>query len=168
MIEISSLAEKGEYVSSGGSLDADPLRVVDALQEVQLLDCKVSPLTATAALLFELRTALQIDIGNSAVLVVRGLRKFSWSWLAGYRPLVAATIVSSAPKFDLDSFTMEFGLFPDADLIVTGNSAEFYLLEVDGIGEAIPNYVDADLASIRGALPTWSSRCTVLQASSSR
>jgi len=167
MIEISSLIENGEYVSSAGSLDADPLRVVDALQEAQLLDCKVSPLIATAALLFELRTALQIDVGNSAVLVVRGLRRFSWSWLAGYKSLVAASIMSSTPKFDLGSFHMELGLFPDADLVVVGNSAEFYVLEVDGIGKAPPDYVDDDLTSIRGALPTWSSRCTVVQASNS-
>ena len=44
----------------------------------QLLDSRVCHLTPTAALLFELRTSLQFEVGNSALLVVRDLRSFEW------------------------------------------------------------------------------------------
>lgn len=50
--------------------EADALREVDSLQEAQLLDVQVDALRSRACLLFDCRGALQIEMGNTAVLVV--------------------------------------------------------------------------------------------------
>ncbi|MFJ2646194.1 hypothetical protein ACIO1C_05625 [Streptomyces sp. NPDC087420] len=76
MISINDLFQARPDSPVLGSIEVDPLREVDALQEAQLLDSRVCHLTSTAALLFELRTSLQFEVGNSALLVVRGLRSF--------------------------------------------------------------------------------------------
>lgn len=79
MISVNDLAGEGVRVPSRpGAAEPDPLREPDALQEALLLDCRVSRVTSTAALLFGLRTALRFDEGNAALLVVRGLRSFGW------------------------------------------------------------------------------------------
>jgi hypothetical protein len=155
-------------VSAPDAVEADPLRDVDALREAQLLDSRVYPLTATAALLIELRTSLQFDAGNSALLVVRGLRSFRWNSSAVPLPLMALSVMSSMPECSGDSFRTSIGFFPEAELIVLGDAADFYVLEVEGIGEVPPDYSDGSLTNVQNALPSWSSECSLLQSSSSR
>ncbi|MFD0026608.1 hypothetical protein [Streptomyces sp. NPDC058382] len=147
-----------------GPAEVDPLTEVDALQEAQLLDCRVCALTSTAALLFELRTSLQFDQGNAALLVVRGLRSFDWNAPEAPGPLSALTVVSSVPHRSGDSLAVRLGLFPEGRLDVAGRAAEFYVLDVAGIGDVPPDYVETDLRSVRAALPSWSSVSSVLQA----
>lgn len=156
-LEISALVE---------AADPDPLREVDTLQEAQLLDSRVCPLTSTAALLFELRTSLQFDVGNAALLVVRGLSSFGWKSPAARVPLTAFTVVSSLPDRAAGSFRARFGFFPDAQLDVAGTQAEFYVLEVDGISDVPPDYSGMSQDRIERELPSWSSMCNPLQASS--
>ncbi|MEY9212450.1 hypothetical protein NI17_005570 [Thermobifida halotolerans] len=141
---------------------------MDALQEAQLLDSQVCHLTSTAALLFELRTSLQIDLGNSALLVVRGLASFNWNSPTNRLPLAALTVVSSVPGRLDGFFHGKFGFFPEGELVVVGDLAEFYVLEVEGIGDVPPDYSSMDLKRIQGSLPSWSSACALLQASISR
>ncbi|MER6733177.1 hypothetical protein [Streptomyces puniciscabiei] len=155
--EISALAE---------AADPDPLREADALQEAQLLDSRVCQLTSTAALLFELRTSLQFDTGNAALLVVRGLTSFGWKSSVVQFPLAALTVVSSLPDRATDSFRAKFEFFPDAQLDVVGKQAEFYVLEVDGIGDVPPDYTELSQERIERELPSWSSMCTPLHMSS--
>ncbi|THA73062.1 hypothetical protein E6R60_25745 [Streptomyces sp. A0642] len=149
------------------SAEPDPLREVDALQESQLLDSRVCQLTSTAALLFELRTSLQFEVGNAALLVVRGLHSFGWSSPAVRGPLTALTVVSSVPDRLRNSFRARFAFFPDAQLEVVGDLAEFHVLAVEGMGDVPPDYSDADLEHVQEALPSWSSACSPLQASRS-
>ncbi|MFG2428521.1 hypothetical protein [Streptomyces sp. NPDC048590] len=171
----------------GGTAWPDPLREPDALREAQLLECRVSQLTSTASLLFELRTAMQIDEGNAALLVMRGLRSLDWT--AGTAPEgpTARTVVSGVPGRLDDLFRAEFSFFPDSRLEILGERAEFYVLEAQGIGDVPPDYTEPDAtgpgrtepdapepgrsesgtAPPRGLLPSWDSRCTVLRASGS-
>ncbi|MFG3350341.1 hypothetical protein ACGF1Z_35520 [Streptomyces sp. NPDC048018] len=168
MISINDLVHARPYPEVLGSVEVDPLQEADALQEAQLLDSRVCHLTSTAALLFELRTSLQFEVGNSALLVVRGLRSFDWKSPTQQFPLAALTVVSSAAD-RLGTFhraRLEF--FPEAHLAVAGDVAEFYVLEVEGIGDVPPDYLSGDLKEVQGALPSWSSACNLLQASISR
>ncbi|MEK2479128.1 hypothetical protein [Streptomyces noursei] len=141
---------------------------MDALQEAQLLGSRVCHLTSTAALLFELRTSLQFEEGNSALLVFRGLRSFDWSLPIKQAPLAALTVASSVPGQLGESFYVRFEFFPEAYLSVVGDLAEFYVLELEGIGEVPPDYSSMELTQVQDALPSWSSACSLLQASFSR
>ncbi|WP_460065057.1 hypothetical protein [Streptomyces sp. YKOK-I1] len=168
MISIDDLIHARPYSAVIDPVEVDPLREVDALQEVQLLDSRVSHLTATAGLLFELRTSLQFEVGNSALLVVRGLRSFHWNSPTRHVPLAAFTVVSSVPDRLGESIRTRFDFFPEAHLTVSGDLAEFYVLEAEGIGDVPPDYSDMSLKQVREALPSWSSACNLLQASMSR
>ncbi|MFD7547057.1 hypothetical protein [Streptomyces sp. NPDC059816] len=156
------------FSTAADAVEVDPLRDVDALQESQLLDSRVCNLTSTATLLFELRTSLQFDVGNSALLVVRGLRSFDWKSPVRQGPLAALTVVSSVPDRVGEFFRLRFGFFPEAHFAVTGELAEFYVLECEGIGDVPPDYSGMDLKQVQEALPSWSSACSLLQASRSR
>jgi hypothetical protein len=165
MISINDLVHARSYPEVIGSVEVDPLREADALQEAQLLDSRVCHLTSTAALLFELRTSLQFEVGNSALIVVRGLRSFDWKPPTKQFPLAALTVVSSTADRLGDSHRARFEFFPEAHLAVSGDLAEFYVLEVEGIGDVPPDYSSGDLKKVQGALPSWSSACNLLQAS---
>ncbi|WP_261719709.1 hypothetical protein [Streptomyces sp. FZ201] len=165
MTLVKDLVHARPYPESLGSVDMDPFREADALQEAQLLDSRVCHLTATAALLFELRTSLQFEEGNAALLVVRGLRSFGWKSPGKQVPLAALTVVASAAEREDDSLRASFEFFPEARLVVEGDLAEFYVLEVEGIGDVPPDYSSGDLKTVQGALPSWSSACSLLQAS---
>ncbi|MFJ6509295.1 hypothetical protein [Streptomyces sp. NPDC091879] len=165
MISINDLVNASPYPEFFGSVEVDPLREADALQEAQLLDSRVCHMTSTAALLFELRTSLQFDVGNSALLVVRGLHSFSWKSPTKRVPLAALTVVSSAAERSDDSIHARFEFFPKAHLTAVGDLAEFYVLDVDGIEDVPPDYSSGDLKKVEGALPSWSSACSLLQAS---
>ncbi|MFJ7152295.1 hypothetical protein ACIQVT_29570 [Streptomyces sp. NPDC100445] len=167
MISLNSLvASKCEISTLAEVADPNPLIEADSLQEAQLLDSRVSQLTSTAALLFELRTSLQFDVGNAALLVVRGLSLFGWKSSAVQVPLAAMTVVSNVPYRAPGSFRAKFGFFPGAQLEVAGAQAEFYVLEVDGISDVPPDYSAMSQEHIAGELPAWSSMCHPLQASS--
>ncbi|WP_411112302.1 hypothetical protein [Streptomyces sp. c-19] len=141
---------------------------MDALQESQLLDSRLCHLTSTAALLFELRTSLQFEVGNAALLVVRGVNSFMWNSPTAQVPLTALTVISSVPDRVNGSFRARFGFFPGAHLEVVGDLAEFFVLAVEGIGDVPPDYSDVDLRHVQDGLPSWCSACIPLQASSSR
>ncbi|TRV71557.1 hypothetical protein FKN01_31580 [Streptomyces sp. 130] len=150
----------------GDPIDWDPLREPDALQEVGLLDCRICPLTGRAGLLLDMRTALQYRAGNAALLVVRGLQAFRWHEEALERGLLNFAVMSSAPSTVKKTWQMDIGLFPDGELRVAGTAAEFYLVDVNGIPEAPPDYQRRGLREVRDDLSWWDSDCTVLQSSS--
>ncbi|WP_406329887.1 hypothetical protein [Streptomyces sp. NBC_00203] len=153
-----------DYRQAPEPIDWDPLKEQDALHDAQLLDCRVCPTANRAALLFDMRTASHYPTGNSALLVVRGLQSFHWSGAPQQQKLMAFSVMSSRPSGVADGgLRLELEFFPDGDHSVSGDRADFYLLEVHGIPEAPPSYPGRDLDQVRHELPSWNSDCTVLQ-----
>ncbi|MFD9039310.1 MULTISPECIES: hypothetical protein [Streptomyces] len=153
-----------DYRPAPEVVDWDPLKEQDALQDAQLLDCRVCPTANRAALLFDMRTASYYPTGNSALLVVRGLRSFHWSGEPQQQKLMAFSVMSSRPSRVVDGgLRLELQFFPGGDQSVSGDHADFYLLEAHGIPEAPPIYPGHDLDQVRHDLPSWNSDCTVLQ-----
>lgn len=145
----------------------DPLKERDALEDAQLLDSRVCPIANRAALLFDMRTASYYPTGNSALLVVRGLRSFHWSGGPQSQNLMAFSVTSSRPSEVASSgLRLELEFFPDGDFSVGGDQVDFYLLEVHGIPEAPPSYPGHHLDQVRHELPRWASACIVLESSS--
>ncbi|MFF8679378.1 hypothetical protein ACF07F_15855 [Streptomyces sp. NPDC015237] len=147
----------------------DPLREQDALQDAQLLDCRVCPTANRAALLFDMRTASYYPTGNSALLVVSGLQSFHWSGSSQQQKLMAFSVTSSRVFGSTgDGWRVDLEFFPDGTHYVRGKHADFYLLEAHGIPEAPPGYPGRELDQVRHELPSWNSDCTVLESATTR
>ncbi|MFJ7996638.1 hypothetical protein ACIQ7D_05665 [Streptomyces sp. NPDC096310] len=144
---------------AGTGAGTNPLRETDALQEAQLLDLRWHALSSTLGLLFELRTAMQFDVGTAAVLMVRGARECAWDASPAQSPLTAWNVVGSEPSRAAGSFGMTLSFYPRAGLRLAGESAEFYVVDVPGLGDTPPDYVEAasDISNLGQRLPSWAS-----------
>jgi hypothetical protein len=136
--------------------EADALTESDALQEAQLLDVRLDALRSSVWLLFDCRGALQIEMGNTAVIVAYGLRRFSWVAQPRGR-LTARTVVSSEPIVRGGLWSLSLGFVPSARLELEADAAEFFVGDVPGCDEAPPNYTETDEPTIRAGVPSWTS-----------
>jgi hypothetical protein len=136
--------------------EADALTERDALQEAQLLDVRLDTLRSTVWLLFDCKGAVQIEMGNTAIVVAHGVHRFSWT--ADRRgPYTAWTVVGSEPRAQRGvwSFTLSFA--PSARLEVQATSAEFFVGDVPGCDNPQPNFATEDDETIRNGLAGWES-----------
>lgn len=163
---VEELLREPRIHADSAAAEVDPLLERDALQETQLLDVRVHSLSSAVGLLFELRTALQFEAGGAGVLVVRGLREFHWRAAPVESRLTAWTVVGSEPKREAGTFSLKMDCYPQAALQLCGASAEFYVIDVPGIGETPPDYTDADERTIESKLVGWSAPFSLLQATS--
>jgi hypothetical protein len=136
--------------------EADALTETDALQEAQLLDVRLDALRSTVWLLFDCRGALQIQMGNTAVIVAYGLHRLSWVGQPRGR-LTAWTVVRSTPVARDGVWSLSLGFVPSGGLELEADSSEFFVGNVPGCDEAPPNYTEKDDATIRAGLPGWTS-----------
>ncbi|WP_157434249.1 hypothetical protein [Actinoalloteichus sp. GBA129-24] len=135
--------------------------------ETQVLEVRADVLRSTVGILFDLRTALQIDVGNTGLLVVRGLRECHW--LSDGSPATSLTswnVIASSPDFSSGVFQVTLSFFPNARFRVSGISSTFYILDVPEIGDAPPDYGDGDGDVLRAGLPGWSSPYSIIQITS--
>jgi hypothetical protein len=137
--------------------DPNPLTEDDALQEAQLLSVRFGAVTGAAGLLFELRTALQLDEGNTGLLVAHGVRELVWS--APERDGRTAWTVGGSTVVRRPRFELELGLWPSpgAQLRLAAERAAFFIGDVPSLGDAPPDYGEDDEAAIRAALADWDS-----------
>ena len=136
--------------------EADALTESGALQEAQLLDVRLDVLRSTAWLLFDCRGALQIEMGNTAVISAHGVRRLSWVAKARGR-LTSWSVVASNPSVIDSTWSLSLAFAPNARLELEAESAEFFVGDVAGCDEAPPDYTEADDETIRAGLPNWSS-----------
>jgi hypothetical protein len=136
--------------------EADPLTENGALQEAQLLDVRFDALRGTVGLLFELRLALQLREGNTGVLIARGVRQLSWAAEQRSTLRTAWTVGGSIPRNEDRLFSLELGLWPNAQLALVAESAAFFAGDVPGL-DRIPDYADDDEVTVRSQLAGWHS-----------
>jgi hypothetical protein len=154
------LAAPPTFVHTRLPREEDPLRERDVLLEAQLLDARLDLLSGSIGLLFETRVALQIDRGNTGLLVLRGPRDFRWLSGVPLRPMRAHWLASSTPGSDGEGFSMRlgFGLQESGSVLnLTGAVAEFYVGDVPGLEEAPPDYTGVGRAGVRGRVADWGS-----------
>jgi len=138
-------------------MEMNPLTESGALREAQLLEMRVDVLTSTAGLLFDLRNALQLRTGDTAVLVVLGLREVSWSAELRMTARTAWNVVKSEPTSASGTVIVEFAFVPDARLRLAANSAEFFVGHVAGLSDVPPDFTSDAEATIHAGLASWSS-----------
>jgi hypothetical protein len=95
-------------------------------------------------------------MGNTAVIVAYGLHRLSWVGQPRGR-LTAWTVVRSEAVAKGGTWSLSLGFVPSAQLELEAGSCEFFVGNVPGCDEAPPNYTEADDATIRAGLPSWTS-----------
>jgi hypothetical protein len=146
-------------------LDSDPLRAEDALQEAQLVNLSFDAIESRVALLFDLRTALQLRLGNAGILVLRGVRHVVWSQENRPTRRTAWNAIGSSPSVENGAFDLKVAFVPDATLhVIAQNQAEFYEVTMD-LPEQPPDYTRDDDARIEAGNPAWDKTANVVGSS---
>ena len=138
--------------------EMDPLTEDGALREGQVQDIRVEALTSIVAVLIDMRLALHIEGANTAVLVVHGVRDFTWRtsrWKPG--SMLAWNIADSVVEERNDGLFMDLDMIPNGQLTLTGHSAAFYAGDIAGGWEAPPDYGEIGTDRTHPGLAQWSS-----------
>ncbi|QIS06237.1 hypothetical protein F5X71_31550 [Nocardia brasiliensis] len=128
----------GDHVRAAEVVQWNPLVTEDLLLEACVLDIRYMPHIASVGLLLDLRTALQIDEGNTGLLVIEQALDLK---ILTERPhgLKVSTIVGSVPHVSFPmGYSIEIACMPSSLISVSGERAYFHVGDVDGIGEAQP------------------------------
>jgi len=139
--------------------EMDPLTEDDALQEAQVLDVRFDALAGVIAILFELRQALQLQEASTGVLVARGVRELGWTGPERDTALTAWSVGSSVPSAKDRLFGLSLVLWPHpgARLMLTAESAAFFVGDVPGLSEAPPDYSQGDRRALDSEVAGWDS-----------
>jgi hypothetical protein len=153
-------------VSIDAPPDSDPLTVEDALQEAQLIDVRFEAIESRIALLFDLRMALQLRLGNAGVLVLRDVETLMWSQEARPTSRTAWNVVGSSPSVDGATLDLKLYFAPNAELRAIAHGwAEFYELEMPDLPATPPDYMREDDSTIEAGIPGWSKTARVVGSS---
>jgi hypothetical protein len=134
--------------------EMDALTEPDALQEAALVDVRLSALDNSVGLLFDLRGALQLQDGDTAILIAREVARMSWDALSRSGRTWYAT-TRSVPDTSGDRFAFSLGLVPDARLTLEAAGAEFYVGAMAGVDGPPPDLVADDDATVLSGMPRW-------------
>lgn len=161
MTKIAHLATRS--FAAGPPPAVNPLTERDALQEAQLLAIRFDVAAGSAAMLFELRVALQLHDTNTGVLAVHDVRRFTWSAPERTTSRTAWTVGGSEVRAVDGLFSMELGLWPSpgARLELLAGTAAFFAGDVPGLSDVPPDYVEDDDETIRSNLASWDSPITI-------
>lgn len=144
--------------------EADALVEPDALLEAALLDVKVDTTTSSVWLLFDCQGALQLEMGNTAVVVVRDVTDLQWRTEPRTQRMWRA-VMGWQPAASDDGFSCIADLTSGSRLQVAGAAAEFYVGDIPGGDEPPPDFTSTSDAEIRGGLASWASEFDVVHAS---
>ncbi len=159
-VSIEELLQSSDRRQHAAIPEMDALEEADALQEADLVDVRFDIGGSSLAMLFDLRTALQFRLANTAVLVVRDVEQVHWVAThesALSRGRVAHYVMSSTPVTGEGGFAFELVCLRGWHLHIAGSSAEFFVGDIPGLAGVPPNFVDDDDRSIADAMPAWGS-----------
>jgi len=143
--------------------EANALVDTDALQEAALIEIRLSMVTSSAWLLFDCRGALQIEMGNTAVVVVSDVQDAHWSG-GSLGPRIWRSVLGWTPRTIKGMLSLTADVSPGGHLKIVGKAGEFYVGDVPGGDEAPPDFVSASDAEIRSGLAGWSSEFELVHA----
>jgi hypothetical protein len=150
-----------------GTPEADALSETDALQEAQLISLRFDAVEGSVWLLFDCGGALQIESGNTAILVAQQIRSFSWIAEAP-KGRMARIVMGSVPRQEHDTWSLDLDMLPAARLLVEAEKSEFFVGDVPGGDDPPPDYAEADEEEVRIRTASWSSEFVPVYAVFSR
>ncbi|MBV6760811.1 hypothetical protein [Rhodococcus opacus] len=161
MSTIESIVRSALHQSPIGATDWDPLRIEDSLQECALLDVRHFASSSAVALLLDLRTALHLDVGNTALVVIGGVSSYSWVSDTVEADIMMRTVVGSYPTLTDSEYKLEVACSPRSVFLATGKWASFFEGNVTDIGESQPDLASDDPATLASGFPNWRSELEV-------
>jgi hypothetical protein len=135
----------------------DPLAEQDALQEAQVVEVVFDPTARRLGLLFDLRQALQLRLGNTGLITFEGVEEFSWSGADRATPLTAWTVVGSVPELRDGHIRFDLFFVPDGELHVLALGSAFYVGDVAHLPPAPPDFIEATSEEIAVGMPSFGS-----------
>src|SRR2546430_982186 len=129
--------------SYAASPEMDALTEPGALMEAQFIAGRLDAVRSEAWLLFDCRGALQIRMGNTAIVVAKAVRRFAWQTKRAGRP-TAWTIVGSEPAAVEGVWSLSLTFVPEARLEIEAEAAEFFVGNLPGGDDAPPDFGEAD------------------------
>lgn len=139
--------------------ESDALVEIDSLQEADLVDVRLEASKSLLAMIFDLRTALQFRLANTAVIAFRGVHNLNWNSTEsqGTRH-VAHYVMSSKPMIMTTGIALELVCLNGWSLKVEAASAEFFVGSMPKLPDAQPNFVEDDEEVILRGMPDWNSQ----------
>lgn len=159
MMTIQEFAQGPWRREYGSKPEMDPLTEDDALMEAQVLEVQLDAMRGRAAVLLELRLALQLREGNTGLLIADGVTAFHWDASPRDTARTAWNVVGSAARAKDGIFEIRLGMSPRAELLLRARSAAFYSGDVPGLRE-IPDYGEATDSELMAKLSQWGSKFT--------
>jgi hypothetical protein len=139
--------------------EMDALTEPDALQEADLVDIRFDVSRSVVGLLFDLRSALQFRMANTALLVGHDVQRFTLSGeTSPGRSRMAHYVVSSRPDNRDLQFSIAIGCLQACRLELAAASAEFFVGDIPDLPEAPPDFGRDDEATIKAGMPGWGSQ----------
>jgi hypothetical protein len=164
-VKLDAFLRSSERRLSAATPEADALVDEGALVESALLDVRMDLVEGSVWLLFDCRGALQLEAGNTAVLVLRSVRDFQWEGRPDGLRTWHAVVGSAARSLHPRGLEITLAMEPAATLRVVGAAGEFYVGDVPGCDEAPPNLLTASDADVRAGLQSWDSTFVPVHAS---
>lgn len=162
-MRIRELAEGRWRREFGAKPEMDPLTEEDALMEAQILQVAHDVLRGRAAILFELRLAMQLREGNAGLLIGEGVTVLEWRAASRGAMRTAWTVVGSIPKVESGLVELELNVLPEAELVLRASGAAFYSGNVPGMLK-VPDYGTVSDSELRSMTAGWDSEFLPLHA----
>jgi hypothetical protein len=138
-----------------GTPEMDPLTERGALQDAQLVEVTFDAVSRRLGWLFDLRTAFQLRMANTGLLVCEGVEEFSWIGKRGSAPRTAWPVDDSIPDNRDGRLRIKVLFYREGETEVIAHGASFYTGNVPGLPDTPPDFmtdprklIDAGMASM--------------------
>jgi hypothetical protein len=149
----------GGYESKGvlGSPEMDPLTEQGALQDAQLIEMMFDATTRRLGWLFDLRTAFQLRMANTGLLICEYVEQMNWSGQRRPAPRVAWPVDDSIPDNRDGRFRVRILFYEGGHAEVTAHGASFYSGDIPDLPETPPDYMTGSEESITSGTASMNS-----------
>jgi hypothetical protein len=163
-VKIRELLTSPTRLSLAASVETAHLLHEGMLEEAALFDIRLNAVDATAWLLFDCKGALQIRRGNTAIVVLRGVRSLEWNTPA-LAPRMWQRVAGWRTRTEAGGERSLALALEVAEVRAVFKAAEFLVGDVPGADDAPPDFADATDGEIAERLQSWESPIVNVMAS---
>lgn len=138
------------------NLLVDGLSAPDALREAVLVDLRMNFVESAFWLLLDCRGALNVQEGNTAVVVLTGAGVGSWN-LPSTGTLAWQVIIDWNVLAVDDGIELRIGLLAGGDVVIRAAGGQYIVGDVPGGDEPPPDFTVASKQEVRHGMARWAS-----------
>lgn len=164
-MKISELLQHSTRRSFSAVPEMNALTEFDALIEASIIKMHFDYVLRTVWYIIDCKGALEIRAGNTALLAIHDIERFSWRNQVERSPRLNWTILDWRPIASPSNWQLNAMTLPSGDLELVGKSAEFFVGDVPGCDDAPPDFTTSTDQEIFEGLADWSSEFEPIYAS---